>query len=60
MLIELKCRSVGGQVGWTFTCSYIGCEFNSNSGQTSDPNNFLKIGAVIFVSFVTIEYVDAK
>ena len=57
---ELLCRAVSGHAGRMFTCSYIGCEFNSNSGQTSDPNNFLKIGAVIFVSFVTIEYVDAK
>ena len=58
---EFLCRGVGGQVSWTFTCSYIGHKFNSHSGRSSGPDSFLEIGAVLFfLSFVNIEYVDAK
>ena len=61
MLNKLPGRGVGGQVGWMFTCSYLGHEFNSHSGQSSDPNrSFLEIGALFFfILSVTIEYVNA-
>ena len=62
MLNELASRGVGGQISWPFTCSFLGHEFNSHLGRSSEPkrSSLEKSNFSFYILSVTIEYVDAK